>query len=491
MTENGRWLIALSEALANTQRPEEAIALVAERLCGALDATSAVGLRQDERALRVVFAVGPRAPTFGSVVTDASLAELVGQGTVERFKGARVVVDGDVTRVVLELESPPARRVGVVVLVGPPVPSGTLERLVIVARIAELALRGDAPAPRPAAGDRTAEHWEAIGRLTSTVLHELGNPVAFAALAASHIGQLTRAAARDPNAAEQAKSLADDLVVSVRQMAELLAELRRVSRGPEGARFVEPRAIIEGASRLAQAELRGVASITADVGELPLLSGSAGSLGAGLAHLFATVLHGQGGTLNVTGSAEGRTVVLGVAGFDFRMPRAAEAIRIVRGLASSADGDAEVTKDGALVIRLPSASEIPPPSSRRAAHRPRLLVVDDEVALARALAAALAAAFDVEIAATADEALARLEQAAFDVVLCDVHLKGESGLLLHDRVSARFPDLAKRFALTSGGADVLTEERARARGLPILGKPFDWTELERELLRLAAGEPET
>ncbi len=485
MTLDGRWLIGLTEALASLPRPDDVIALVTERLGGALAASTAVGLRQDDRALRVVASVGAGAPPIGSQLGDAALAELVGQGTIERFKGARIVVDGERTRMVVELEASPGRRTGVVVVVAQAVPAGTLERLVLVARIAELALRGESPATRPAAGDRTAEHWEAIGRLTSTVLHELGNPVAFAALAASHIGQLTRAAARDPNAAEQAKSLADDLVVSVRQMAELLAELRRVSRGPEGARFVEPRAIVEGASRLAHAELRGVASITADVGELPLLSGSAGSLGAGLAHLFATVLHGQGGALNVTGHAEGRTVVLGVAGFDFRMPRAAEAIRIVRGLASSADGDAEVTKDGALVIRLPSASEIPPPSSRRAAHRPRLLVVDDEVALARALASALASSFDVEIAASAEEALARLEQATFDVVLCDVHLRGESGLLLHDRVAARFPALARRFALTSGGADVLTEERARARGLPILGKPFDWGELERELLRLA------
>ncbi len=482
-----RWLSRLSDALASARSSDEALESLSDHLAEQMDAGASASLRRDGSGYRCLSSCGFEA-TFrvGGFTSEADIVRFLGTGTVERLKSVRAVQEATGVRLVADLRSG-AQRFGAVVLERKAfVAADDLEALALAVRMAELACAAiSVPhSSAPADADRSAEHWEAIGRLTSTVLHELGNPVAFAALAASQLAQLASVAAGDPSAAKRGKALAEDLALSVGQMAELLAELRRVSRGPEGARFLEPRAIVEGAVRLAHAELRGLPSITAEVGDLPLVSGRAGSLGAGFAHLFSTVLRGHGGALTVRGHVEGGDVVLVVEGFDFRMPRASNAVRIVRGLARSAKGRAELMSEGALVIHLPTVSDAAPPSSKHQLARPSLLVVDDEAALARALAAALAGTFEVEIATSADEALARVQQRAFDAVLCDVHLEGESGLTLYERVIARVPALEGRFALASGGTDAATEERARARGLPILVKPFDWAELERELGRL-------
>jgi CheY-like chemotaxis protein len=486
-----QWLTALTESLARTRGEADAVLMeLAQHLGERCGFSIRAAARAEGSAMRCLFVAGTSAFGPGAIIGSPELARFYGSGTVERLKGVRVARDGDELRVVLELEGA-HRKLGAVLL-GRTGALGAeeLDLLVACARIGQLAAGAPASAAPPSSLERTAEHWEAIGRLTSTVLHELGNPVAFAALAAS---QLARAFESD---SEQGRILADDLSTSVRQMAELLAELRRVSRGPEGASFLELRTIVEGAVRLAHAELRGIASITTEIGELPLVPGRVGSLGAGLAHLFSAVLRGEGGTLSVKASEDRGSspdgtsqIVLVIEGYDFHSARAADAVRIVRGIATSADGRAELRSDGALAIRLPTVREAEPPSSRRAVPRPRLLVVEDEQALARALAAALGTTFEVVVATSAREALDRIGRGAFEAVLCDVHLADASGLRLYADIVAKVPALARRFALTSGGMDRETEEHARAQGLPILAKPFDWPTLERELERLVAKDP--
>lgn len=492
MTEILRWHIGLSEALAQAHSVDDVLSELGQRLSESTASPVVAVLRRDGSSYRCLATRGVGALAPSALVSDAEVSAFLGAGTTLRSKSVRAVEDGDTVRIVVEIHGSPLEmpiaRVGAVLLERKGILGGDeLDSISLAVRIGELACAAAAASTSspPAGGERTAEHWEAIGRLTSTVLHELGNPVAFAALAASQLAGLARTQPHGPMGSEQARTLADDLALSVRQMAELLAELRRVSRGPEGARYVEPRAVVEGAVRLAHAELRGVASITTEVGELPLVAGRAGSLGAGLAHLFSSVLRGNGGQLSVRGSVDGDNVVLVVEGFDFRMPRAADAVRIVRGLAMSAEGRAELDRQGALTIRIPTASDPAPASTRKGNERPRLLVIDDEAALARAMASALSQSFEVEIAVSADEALTRVEQRRFDVILCDLHLSGDSGLEFYDRLIARVPRLAHRFALTSGGVDAGTEDKARARGIPLLSKPFDWKELERQLSRLA------
>jgi hypothetical protein len=79
----------------------------------------------------------------------------------------------------------------------------------------------------------------------------------------------------------------------------------------------------------------------------------------------------------------------------------------------------------------PSAPEVESP------RRGRVLVVDDELLVARSIARALRD-HDVSIALDAAEALRLIERGpAFDVILCDLMMPGVSGLDLYEQLETR------------------------------------------------------
>jgi CheY-like chemotaxis protein len=105
-------------------------------------------------------------------------------------------------------------------------------------------------------------------------------------------------------------------------------------------------------------------------------------------------------------------------------------------------------------------------------RRPRILLVDDQLAIARGLARALQHEVDAVIAGSGEEALELLKEGAhFDLVLSDVMMPGMSGRELFERARAFDPTLGRRFVFLSGGMDDQEEERVRATGVRRLTKP--------------------
>ena len=68
-----------------------------------------------------------------------------------------------------------------------------------------------------------------------------------------------------------------------------------------------------------------------------------------------------------------------------------------------------------------------------------ILVVDDDDIIRETLCELLSADHSCQTAATAEDALAKLESQAFDVVLTDVSMPGLSGLDLLNRVVQLYP----------------------------------------------------
>jgi signal transduction histidine kinase/CheY-like chemotaxis protein len=132
------------------------------------------------------------------------------------------------------------------------------------------------------------------------------------------------------------------------------------------------------------------------------------------------------------------------------------------------------------VIRLPAAGRseatLPPPPSPLPADAPpaaRVLIVEDEATLARALAEEIGRQHEVVVAGGAEAALALLGETHFDVVLCDLRMPGLSGEALYAQVLDRAPHAAERFVFMTGvgfGADV--ERFLSESGRPVLEKPF-------------------
>ncbi len=121
-------------------------------------------------------------------------------------------------------------------------------------------------------------------------------------------------------------------------------------------------------------------------------------------------------------------------------------------------------------------------------RRPRVLVIDDEELLARALGRALSPDYDTVICSGAQSALDLLARGLhFDAILCDLAMPDMNGMDLHAELSKIAPDVAAEMIFLTGGA---TTERARdfLTNIPNerLQKPFDTRRL-LELVRERVG----
>jgi CheY-like chemotaxis protein/anti-sigma regulatory factor (Ser/Thr protein kinase) len=124
----------------------------------------------------------------------------------------------------------------------------------------------------------------------------------------------------------------------------------------------------------------------------------------------------------------------------------------------------------------PAASAAPPtpPSKPRATmNRARVLVVDDELPIGRAIRRMLAPEHDVTIESDARTALDRLAHETYDVVFCDLMMPNMSGMDFFDEVTARSPEVAARIVFLTGGAfSPRSEDFLRRSANECLAKPF-------------------
>jgi PAS domain S-box-containing protein len=113
----------------------------------------------------------------------------------------------------------------------------------------------------------------------------------------------------------------------------------------------------------------------------------------------------------------------------------------------------------------------------------RALVVEDETALGEAVAGALTdAGFRVDRASDGAEALAKVRERTYDVVICDLKMPKVDGVEFHREISASMPQLIRRLIFVTGDvAGTETERFLEECGCRWLAKPFRL----RDLLRTA------
>ena len=111
--------------------------------------------------------------------------------------------------------------------------------------------------------------------------------------------------------------------------------------------------------------------------------------------------------------------------------------------------------------------------------RPALLIIDDDVSLARAFARLLEReGFVVTMAHSGLEGLVALRQRAFQAILCDLRLPFLEGRLFYKELVDQYPDQAARVLFITGQPpDADTEAFVAETGRPILHKPVEFTDL--------------
>jgi CheY-like chemotaxis protein len=138
----------------------------------------------------------------------------------------------------------------------------------------------------------------------------------------------------------------------------------------------------------------------------------------------------------------------------------------------------------ALPLAEPAPASDTPATARR---RARVIVIDDEPMVGKAIRRMLAGEHDVVPLTRPEELLALLDGEPIDAVLCDVMMPQMTGMDLYAELQKRAPALLSHFAFLTGGAFTPRAQSFLASvANPKLDKPFDAGAL-RALIRSLIG----
>jgi len=123
-------------------------------------------------------------------------------------------------------------------------------------------------------------------------------------------------------------------------------------------------------------------------------------------------------------------------------------------------------------------------------RKQRILIVEDELPVARALLRALnlphGGGYVVTSSESAEMALEKLNQAKYDLLISDLRLPGMNGLDLIELVHQRFPGMPSVLITAFGSPEV--EEQAGRLASAYLPKPFRLSDLIQTVHRILNGE---
>jgi DNA-binding response OmpR family regulator len=121
---------------------------------------------------------------------------------------------------------------------------------------------------------------------------------------------------------------------------------------------------------------------------------------------------------------------------------------------------------------------------------PAILIVDDEKNIRLTLASALEALkVPVDTASTGEEALQKLTEKSFNLMLLDLKLPGMDGLEVLRRVADKYPDLMV-IMITAYGSIEVAVEAMRIGAVDFLQKPFDPNVMRDMVRRVLQSPPE-
>ena len=359
------------------------------------------------------------------------------------------------------------------------------------------------------------ERMAAIGTMVAGMQHEINNPLASVVANVQFVLDALRVA---PNGLP--KEAVAELVVALSDAAEgserirrTVEDLRHFSRSREAIDApVDLMIAIDEAVRVTQHAVRHTAKVKKEYGATPRVLAEEGQLLRVFMNLLLNAARniGDGGaarhTILIRTRTDGARVVAEVTDdgpgvsdevlrrifdpFFTSLPENAElglGLAICHGIVTSLGGEIEAESElgrgttfrvllpAAKASQAPSrkAPTLPPAAGGVAKLRARVLVVDDEVAIGKAIRRILSTEHDVTLESDARIALERLTTETYDVVFCDLMMPNMSGMDFFDELSRRSPDQAERIVFLTGGAfSPRSEEFLRSSRNVCLSKPF-------------------
>jgi PAS domain S-box-containing protein len=373
-----------------------------------------------------------------------------------------------------------------------------------------------------------ADRLAAIGTMAAGVAHEINNPLAYVMLNLDWIARKLPESLNTPSNVEGLIELLHEAHRGAERVASIVRELRTFSRADSESRHkVDVAAVTRSAIKIAGHEIRHRARISTSFEPTQPVWANEARLEQVVLNLLINAAHAMpenraesneiriqvrpdgddGVVLEVSDNGEGIPQEVLPRIFDpffTTKPRGAGmglGLSICHGIVMALGGRITVhsapSEGTTFRVVLPATSRDdvssdeppanePPPSA--SGPRARVLVIDDEIAIANTMRDLLGAQHDVTATTSVDDALTVLQSGRqFDVIFCDLMMPGMSGIELFDVLRERQPALAKRIVFMTGGAftaraaDFLAVSENRQ-----VEKPFSLGLIERIVREMAS-----
>ena len=369
-----------------------------------------------------------------------------------------------------------------------------------------------------------SDRLASIGILAAGVAHEINNPLGYAVLCVDQAAErVSRAASGDLAGLDAAGVALHEALDGLSRVRGIVRDLTTFAAPPDpvGA-LTEVGPVLQAALNIAGNEIRQKARLRVDVAEVQPVRGCPARLGQVVLNLLfnaaQSITEGasEQNEIRVSLRPHGKARVELVVS-DTGCGLTAEARRhmfepffttkpigrnlglglaISHRLVSEMGGEltAESNPGAGTTFRivLPAAdgpSQITPPVEPQAAppvsRRMRVLVIDDEPLICKAVESLLRPEHDVAVATSAEAAVDLACEQTFDLILCDLLMPGMTGMDLYDELARRAPSRLQALVFMTGGTSVPRAfEFLRRTGVRCLEKPFGAAEL-RALVRPA------
>jgi PAS domain S-box-containing protein len=375
-----------------------------------------------------------------------------------------------------------------------------------------------------------SDRMASIGTLAAGVAHGINNPLAYVIANLDYVRRKMALPWNElpPNEVREVRELLEESLEGADRVRRIVGDLRSFSRhGDDRVTAVDLTAVIERALNMAMNEIRHRARVELALDPVPRVLGTESKLGQVVLNLLVNAAQAiEAGDVE-NNSITVRTLLdkhgrprLEIEDTGIGIPEeylrrvfdpffttkpvgvgTGLGLSISHRIVSEFGGEIGIESQhqrGTLVwLSLETApleaveptkqSTFPPPSNRE--HSARILIVDDEPAILRALSRVLHG-YQVTRALSGREALSRIEHSGpYDVVFCDVMMPELSGIDVYERAKQICPGQEQRIVFITGGA--FTEQTAKfieSIDNYKLGKPFDSGEV-RALVKSLTREP--
>jgi len=369
---------------------------------------------------------------------------------------------------------------------------------------------------------RLADRMASVGTLAAGVAHEINNPLAFVL---ANLEYAIRELSRDGRLPDVVAALEEAREGGTR-VREIVRDLKTFSRPDDTTREpLDVGRVLRSALSLAGAELSARAQLEVDLLPTPPVLASEHRLG----QVFLNLLINASQAIPEGHPGEHRVRVSSGVHYDGRIrvevkddgagipPEIRSRIfdpffttkpvgvgtglglSICHGIVVALGGeitvDSTVGSGSTFRVFLPAApteqQPRPTPVSSTPSRRARVMVVDDEPLVCRAVQRILSPPHEVHASGSGRDALEALRaDPTYDLVLCDLMMPEMSGMDLHEAVARRAPELAARFVFFTGGAFTAGARDFLSRvGNERVEKPFEPAALRELVIRLLRSAP--